>query len=97
PTSLPSLHDALPIYHHADERVAGEEHEHTEAAVQGDLADLAAHVPLHGEPLGPPGRLDAFGDRPVRALAQRSQDTAGEGTPDRQDRKSTRLNSSHVS
>src|SRR5204863_4113217 len=75
-----SLHDALPIY---ERREAGRVHHQVERAA------LGAHLgerPLLRRAVDPAELLDEVGV-PVRLLGERE---------DGQDRKSTRLNSSHV-
>src|SRR5207253_11331308 len=84
-----SLHDALPISDAAAERAA---------RVREDLRGHARRLRGATRPAPSARRLGAPGGPPgERAPAQRQAAAAGPGlaTPDR-DRKSTRLNSSHV-
>src|SRR5207253_10187998 len=93
PPYPPSLHDALPIYRPLG--VASPLEEREDALAHGELADAGAHR-AHDA-----GHLvaGAEGQGRLRLILALHDEDVGEVAPDRahvEDRKSTRLNSSHV-
>src|SRR5207253_8234899 len=86
PTPAPSLHDALPIWQHMPRRRA-----RADVVLPAGPGDVAAHDAFERQHLEPPAdRRAAVGREPeevVRAQLARAREP---------DRKSTRLNSSHV-
>src|SRR5207249_10253366 len=89
-TSTPSLHDALPIYLGEDGAAA---RAHGEERPRARLDAVAGHgaEPAHPR-VAPPAR-----SRAAAARAPRGAGVLRSGRSAARDRKSTRLNSSHVS